>query len=379
MVLDAATIVLFSVLSLGGAPSSAGLSDALTVPVQAAATKLWAPKKSSKPQSSSDADEEELLKPKARVVPAASKRSRIKMDPNAQEEEEEEEDEEDGEEDSPPPRRVVKKRYVEEEEEDEAEELLSLFPVLPRKVSFGLGGEAFRRSFGYNTGLQGDKEFPRAGYRLSLETFPLLSLPNPARFLGVGIWYGKEMGSAGLGQMNGSTISYPVSHGRWGFDVRYAIPIGERVVLVPALGYGKVTADLERSMPVAPMSCPNTGVIEPCFGDINASHLNADMHIRVAVSSVIGVSLSGGYRHGLSVARGMGTIAQDAEAKLAGFYVEPGALVLVNNWFAVQASVPIQRYGYTFSAPPGGTAPAYQSATDMYYGVIVGVTVMTPP
>jgi hypothetical protein len=381
MVLDSATIVLITILGAAGSPSVPAPSGALTAPLYAAKP-LWAPKKSPK-AAPADESEEELLKPKApRPTPAShtAKRPRIKMDESA-EEEEEEEGEEEEEEDRPVVTKKVKKRYVEEEEEDEPDPLLSLFPVLPRKVSFGMGAVALRRSFAYNAVSQGETEFPRFGYQFNLESFPLLSMGSAVRFLGLGVWYSKQMGNAGVTQTDNSTVSYPISHGGWGFDARYAIPIGERVVLVPALGYGKSTVKLEstRAPDVATPTLCSLTTTRPCFGDVDASHLSVDMHIRVALSSIFGISLSGGYWQGLSVARGNGTIAAEAEASLKGFHVELGGNMLINNYFALQASIPYQSYGYSFTAAPGGTAPLYSSAKDNYYGIIAGFAVMTPP
>ena len=208
---------------------------------------LWAPKKATKPRPrKSDSDyeesEEELLRspsapaPKAEKPPAPRKRKPIIMEEG---EEEEDEDGEDGDDEDSP--KVVKKRkrIVEEEEDDVEEVIPSLQPILPRLIDFELGTSMLKRSFAYDQpNMQGDNSF-RFGYQIALEAYPMLNLPNGwFRTLGIGASYAKEYGDAITEGMSGMFTGYPVNQGRWGFDARYAIPVGERVVLIPALGYG---------------------------------------------------------------------------------------------------------------------------------------------
>ncbi len=96
-----------------------------------------------------------------------------------------------------------------------------------------------------------------------------------------------------------------MKQGRLGIDLRYAIALGSRVVIIPALGYGKLSVDLQSPTPVIPSDC-EAGSMLPCFGDVSASHLTADLHIRIAFTEALAVSVVGGFRRGLNVSRAMG-------------------------------------------------------------------------
>jgi hypothetical protein len=391
MVLDSAIVALTAILSIADVASSEKAAEAAAVaPVRVAAARLWAPKKS-KPRrpppreevDEGDDDGRSKAKPSARPETTSKPRPRVHMEDEADAEDgqEEADSSEEAEEEQPKVAKRAKNRYEKAEEEEEADEarpISSLPSILPRLVTFGIGGSVLRRSFAYDATLQGDTEFPRFGYRAALEAYPLLKLAGAVRTLGLGIWYAKEYGNAGSAQTDGSTISFPVNHGRWGFDLRYAIPLGERVVLVPAAGYGKTTVDLGRNMPTEPLMCPAIpATTAPCFGDVNASHLLVDFHIRIAATPMLAVSLGGGYLLGLSVEKGAGGIASQADASLKGFHAELGMSLLLNNVVALQAEIPFWRYGYSFSTAAGGAATP--AATDQYYGLVVGIAVMTPP
>jgi len=384
MIVDSAIVLLAAILNVAGVSSSAKdrvPSVVITAPVKIAApAKLWKAKKS-KPRRAprhviDEREEQEPQRP-----PSSRPRARSEDEAEegeGQEDKAEEEEEEEEEEEKPVPKRA-KKKVVEEddEDEDEAEPLASLPSIVPRLVTFGVGGSVFRRSFAYSSNLQGDTDLPRFGYRLALEAYPLLRLPGALRMLGLGVWYEKEYGNAGASQTDGSTISFPVSHGRWGFDLRYAFALGERVVLAPALGFGKTTADLGRNMPIAPLMCTATPAsTPPCFGDVNASHLVVDIHLRIAATPTLALSLAGGYLPGLGVGRGTGGIAAMADASMTGFHAELGANLMLNDILALQASIPYWRYGYTFTTPAGGMPTP--GAKDQYYGLVVGIAVMAP-
>ena len=125
-----------------------------------------------------------------------------------------------------------------EEEDDDVEDVIpSLPPILPRLINFELGTSVQKRSFSYDLPtMQGDSSF-RIGYQIGLEAYPMMTQPNGwYRTLGIGGSYAKEYGDAITQGMSGMFTGYPVNQGRWGFDARYAIPVGEHVVLIPALG-----------------------------------------------------------------------------------------------------------------------------------------------
>jgi len=48
--------------------------------------------------------------------------------------------------------------------------------------------------------------------------------------------------------------------------------------------------------------------------------------------------------------------------------------VLITDWLAVQAAIPVRRYSIALDAPTGA---AYRGATDMYYGLVAGIVLMT--
>jgi hypothetical protein len=385
MLFPSATLVAALVLGLAGTdPLTAGSvrhdAAARGVPATRLAAGLWAPKKS-KPKTPKDeeAQEEELLKPhKPAGSEGASKAKRrpIKMDGTA--EEGDDEADEGGDDDDQDKPKVTKrrKRVSEDEDDDSPEPIESQPPVIPRLVNFELGPTVLRRSFGYSiANEQGDHAF-RFGYQFGFETFPLVSQPSGWwRTFGVGASFEKEYGDSTRAQPSGVFMGAAVNHTRWGFDARYAIPAGEWVVVMPALGYGRVGADLERMTPTMPSSCLTSNP-DPCFGDIKAAYLSADLHVRVAVSPIFALSLAGGYLQGLGVARGADQITAEASASMKGFHVELGGSMLIGDWFAITAQVPFRRYVFAFSPPAGGAFMAH-AATDTYYGFIGGLAVMT--
>jgi hypothetical protein len=391
MLFPSATVVAAMVLSSTFSTSSIAASTALRGgPGSASASTkivagLWAPKKSAKPRPARDDDdsrEEELLKPRAPAngggTPTKTKRRPIKMDENAGEEGEDEADEGGDDEDEDKPQVVKRRKRVVEEEEDEAPEPLESQPsIIPRLVNVGIAPSVIRRSFGFDqAALQGDSGV-RLGFQLALEAFPLVTRPNGwYRTIGIGAVYEKEYGDATHDAANGMFNGYPFNQSRMGFDVRFAIPAGEWVIVMPAIGYGRVGADLRRPNPTTPTNCMTASAMDPCFGDVNASYLSVDLHIRVGVSPTLAMSLSGGYLQGLGVTKGMDQITAEGNASMKGFHVEAGPTLLLSDWVALQATAIVRRYGYAFS-PATGTSFTYRSAADMYYGVIAGLVVFT--
>ena len=153
-----------------------------------------------------------------------------------------EDGEEEDEDDEDKPRVTKRRKRVVEEEEDEAPEPIASQPsVIPRMVNFGVGMAGMRRSFAYTKpGHQGDKGV-RLGYQFAVESYPFVTQPNGAwRTIGVSAFYEKEYGDATWDSpMSGQFVGYGFNQSRWGFDARWAIPAGEWVVIVPAVGYGR--------------------------------------------------------------------------------------------------------------------------------------------
>jgi hypothetical protein len=349
---------------------------------------LWAPPKKAKKaprESEGESQEEELLRPQ-RTPPnnggttAPKKRRPIKMDESADEGGGDDEADEGGDDDDDEDRpKVTKKRKrVSEDEEDESPEPLESQPsVIPRLINFLAAPAVVRRSFGFNeASLQGDTGF-RMGYQLSLESFPLVTQPNGwYRTIGLGITYEKEYGDATHNASSGMFNGYPFNQSRLGIDLRFAIPAGDSVIIMPAIGYGRVGADLQRPSPTTPTNCTVSSAMDPCFGDVNASYLSVDVHIRVGLTPTFALSLAGGYLQGLGVQRGMDQITAEGAATMKGFHVEAGASVLLADWVAFQAVIPFRRYGFSFE-PASGTSFSYRGAADTYYGLVAGLALFT--
>jgi hypothetical protein len=383
--------VVAMVLSFVGAtpvetrPAARGGTDSVaSTPSVKVAAGLWAPKKAAKPRpprEDSDAREEELLKarPPAGSESASRPRRRpIKMDDSAEEGDEEAAEEGDEEDEEDRPKVVKRRKRVVEEEEEEAEPIASQPSVIPRLFNFQLGGAMMRRSFAYDAATQQGDKGVRLGYALALESFPLVTQPGGwYRTLGIGVSYEKQYGNAIYEMpMTGMFNGYGFSQSRLAFDARFAIPAGEWVIVMPALGYGRIAADLERMTPTMPSMCGATST-EPCFADVVATYLSMDLHIRVGFSPTFAMSLAGGYLLGLAVGKGMDQITAEVPGgSMKGFHVDLGASMLITDWLAVQATIPVRRYSIALDTPMGGTA-TYRGATDMYYGLIAGIAVMT--
>jgi hypothetical protein len=127
--------------------------------------------------------------------------------------------------------------------------------------------------------------------------------------------------------------------------------------------------------PTAPSMCLTSNP-DPCFGGINAGYLSADLHLRVAISPVMALSLAGGYIQGVGVGRGADQITAEASAAMSGFHVDLGASLMIGDYFAVSAAIPFRRYVFNFS-PAAGAAFTAKSATDQYVGAIAGFAVFT--
>ena len=393
MLFPPATVVAM-VLSFVGAtpvesrPAARGGTDSrASAPSLKVAAGLWAPKKASKPRPArddNDAREEELLKPARAPAGGGDSGSRtrgrrpIKMDDSAEEGDEEGAEEGDEEDDEDRPKVVKRRKRVVEEEDEEAEPIASQPSIIPRLFNFGIGGAMIRRSFAYDVATQQGDKGVRLGYALALESFPLVSQPSGwYRTLGIGLQYEKQYGDATYNEpMTGMFNGYDFSQSRLAFDARLAIPAGEWVIVMPAVGYGRIGADLERTTPSMPGQCTSTST-EPCFADVVATYLSMDLHIRVGFTPTFAMSLAGGYLLGLAVGKGTDQITAGLPGgSMKGFHVDIGASALITDWLAVQATIPIRRYSIALDAPTSGT-PAYRGATDWYYGLIAGIAVMT--
>jgi hypothetical protein len=251
---------------------------------------------------------------------------------------------------------------------------VAALPVIaPHLVSLGVGTSLMGRSFQFNAPLQPESTFPRGGVVVDLESFPLLWASNKwiAR-LGLGGSFGTELGSVGVPQADGATLSYPVSARRWSFDLRYALPLGPRFVLVARTGYGHSGYDLKRRAQPAPSTCASNST-QVCLPDVQLSHVTLGVDARVALTPALGLSLGAAFLPGFGLGRGMGQLGAESDASARGYSGELAVTWRLMTWLALRAALPVTHYGYQFSS----RAVSYTSASETYYGGIVGATVFT--
>jgi hypothetical protein len=399
MFVSPASVSVFMALSFPGALPPAPRVEPLgaaTPRVRLAAVKLWAPKKPKAKTEEDYAKEEEMLlklphvtkAPQitrsalpARPAPAANASTRrgVKFEEAANDDARANDGQEDDDGEVATVRK--RKRVFEDDDEVEVEPLPSLPVVRPRLVAFEVGPAMIVRTLHYDAALQGESH-TRLGYQLALESFPFLNTtPGFLRLIGIGASFEAESGNAGIIQGNGATRSYPVGMYRWGADLRYALPFGPRWVVVPAVGYGRASAnlqDLPASMVVTPSAC-TTSTSYPCFASANPSYVSIDVNVRAAVLPALSVSFAVGYFAGIGVASGVGQISSsEATATVGGYHIDlGGSLLAYGDWLAVTAQIPIRQYNYSFT-PTAGSAATYRSATDTNYGFVVGVAALVP-
>ena len=246
--------------------------------------------------------------------------------------------------------------------------------VAPHMIAFALGTELISRSFHFNSGssLQGDAGAPRAGIAAAIESFPFLSLDNrQLGRIGVGASFATEVGNAGIGQPDNGTLIYPFTETRWGFDVRYALPIGRAVPAAAALRL--------RPPRLRPGTAQSTGTVAV------RDHQHAGLPARRAGLAsdagprrAAGARAVGGAVAGAGVPAGLRARAWRGPAGLRigrqragnGGHAAPRAGSSSTGWrCARRCRSPT--YSYTFSRRP----LAYTSASETYYGLVVGATV----
>lgn len=245
--------------------------------------------------------------------------------------------------------------------------------IAPHLIAFGLGTAVMTRSFRFNAPLQPDDGSARAGVVAELESFPLISIRNRwlAR-LGLGASFGTEVGSAGIGQADGGTLSYGVSENRWSFDLRYALPLGQRFLLVPLAGYGHAGYDLQRRMQPAPSTCAATST-QTCLSDVQLSHVTLGFDARFAFTPSLAASLAAAYLPSFGLGRGAGQLGVESDASAQGMSGTLAVSWQLLDWLALRAALPVVHTSYAFSRRP----LAYTSASETYYGLIAGATVFT--
>ena len=252
----------------------------------------------------------------------------------------------------------------------------SLPVVIPRVFSFQAGGTLMGRSFRFNSPLQQESSFPRAGYLAGLELYPLLLLSEGwYRSFGLVASYESEvLGQASVAQTNGSSSNTPVKQARWVIETRYLLPVGERLALAPAVGLEGSSFTLSTSAPIMASACTTTQTAA-CLPNTESLYFSLGLHMRVAATSSLGLSLDGAYLLSLSIKnRPANEIGYEARTSAGGIAVEVGATYMLTDWLAVRVGAPIRRYTYAFHTPP---ASPYQSATETYYGANASVLLFT--
>jgi hypothetical protein len=362
--------------------------------VEIAAGTLWAPPERSKkpkkavthPKAAAPSDDDD-------TPPPTSSRSTNKLERDvfgggaaaaptpkvrkeAKKDDRDEAAEDDDDEDAPVVRRRARpvRSHEVEEQDAEAPSAPSLPVVAPRFVWIGVGAALVGRRFGFDAPLQQERTFGRIGTLAMLEAFPLLPLRGWYSKLGLGATVEKDFGNAQLTQMDGSTLGFPVSDVRWSIDARYALPLGDHVVLVPTAGYGHASYDIERKTETTPPSMCGTNATQICLPDVALSHFTLGVDTRVAFTQTFGMSLGLAFLPAFGVGRGAGQIGAEAAPSAMGYGGELAATWLVQDWLALRASVPLVHYGFSFS---GGTNLPYKSASETYYGTVIGATVFT--
>jgi hypothetical protein len=251
-----------------------------------------------------------------------------------------------------------------------AKAIAALPPVIaPHLMTFGLGTSLMGRSFRFDAPLQPDSGFPREGLVAELESFPLLHADGWYARFGAGASFSTEIGSAGVAQADGGTLSYPVTERRWAFDLRYAVPLGQRFLIVPLVGYGRSGYDLGRRTQPAPSTCAAAST-QVCVPDVQLSHLTFGFDARLALRPMLALSLGAALLPGFGLGSGMGQLGVESAASALGVSFTAAVSWQILDWLALRAAVPVTRYGYDFSRRP----LAYTSASETYYGLVVGAT-----
>jgi hypothetical protein len=260
-------------------------------------------------------------------------------------------------------------------DDDDADTRPTALPVIaPHRLSFALGASMVGRNFGFNTQLQGESTFPRAGMAAAVETFPFAFLKNFISRLGFAGSIEREIGSAGASQPDGGSLTYPVSEGRWSVDIRYAFIFGQRFVLMPLAGFGHSGYDVQRRTETTPPSGCASNATQVCLPDVAVSHATVGANARFALSPAWGLFGGLAVLPAFGVGRARGALGADAAPKSAlGFSTEVGVAWQLLDWLSLRAAIPVERYGYSWSGP---TVP-YSSASETYYSLVVGATVFT--
>lgn len=265
------------------------------------------------------------------------------------------------------------RRTPPDDDDDDDERPSALTVIAPHLVSFGLGLSMVGRSFGFNTQLQSENSFPRAGMAAALEAFPLLRLGGVISHFGVGASFEREIGSAAVEQTDGGSLGYPVSEGRWSVDLRYAFLFGQRFVLMPLVGFGHSGFDVQRRTETTVPSMCTAMTTQVCLPDVAVSHMTVGASGRFAMTPQWGLSVGLAVLPAFGVSRARGGLGVEGAPSALGYAAEVAVAWQLLDWLSLRAALPVTRYGYSWSGP---MAP-YSSASETYYSLVVGAAVFT--
>jgi hypothetical protein len=245
--------------------------------------------------------------------------------------------------------------------------------IRPRIVTLHWGLGAVGRSFAYDAPLQSENSIARPAFALAVESFPATPLEGFVARLGIGAAFARELGNSKLVGDNGVTRLLPITEQRWWLEARLALPIGDSFLLVPAVGYGQTRYATAKKTVTAPSACPSNSN-QICITDVNLSQFRLGVEGRIALSSTWSMKAVATFLPVISAGSGMGEIGSESKLRTLGFSVDFAVGYHFTEWFSLRGGLNFTRYSHMFS---GGMIP-YTSASEMYYGVIVGPAITTP-
>jgi hypothetical protein len=276
-----------------------------------------------------------------------------------------------------PPRRGANRDDDDDDEDAPDAPITSLSSITPRLISGFVGLSVVGRSFETGATLQRESALGRSGPALAFESYPLLTATRGAlKKLGIAAAYTMEFGTAAVQYTNGSTVSFGVRQSRWVVDLRYAFTPGSRVVLIPMLGLGNSSYDLQRPMQPMPSGCVRGPDTLPCLPDSVLTHFKLGLLARIAVNADVALSIAVNLLPVLNVGKSPGQSgAESVDVQSLGYGGELGLNWALTSWIDLRAAIPIIRFGQKFSGNMVMTT--YPTGTEMVYGTTLGVVAHT--
>ena len=395
MLFPSATVVAALVLSLAGAsPLEARTAARGARDVRSAARRrsvvagLWAPKKASKPRPArddNDAREEELLKPqRARgggdsAAEASGGRSRWTRGQEEGDDEAEEGDEDD---DEDKPKVIKRRKRVVEEEEDEAPEPIASQPsIIPRLINFGIGTAVMQAQLRLRPGDAAGRQGRPA--RLSARAREL-SAGDAAERL-VSDDRHRRLLREGIRRRDpqrrraGMFIGYPSTRAAGASTRASRSRPANGSIVMPAVGYGRIGADLRADDADRAVRLHGRRPTDPCFARRQGVvPVGRPAHPRRAVADVRAVAVGRLPARASASRAGMDQITAEAAGVDEGLPRRARRVDADRRLVRrCRRPIPFRRYGFAFDAADGQRRSRTAPPTDMYYGVIAGIAVLT--